>query len=349
MTQQEYIKAFRTARQQSAQITMQVRRELKKVYAEASLKVSAEVARVEAAGLSDLTSSAWKQINDQLQAAADIISTNVEELTPLSISKAYKGYLDADTKYIMDAVNQAGNDYITTAGIRNMGVGVDFRLLQSQATRVLQDGYTFSERVWNIFDGDGKPIGINGDYQYRIKNVILTGQAQGRDNIKIAKDIQVYVAKGKDAVFKPGRYGKLIPGTAKYKARISGTVDWRSLRLVRSEMNASLQQAGVLEGTLNPASSGMFAWEKQSGNPIDPANNNNASGKRCIDLQRDGPYTLESVPSYQHPNCSCSTRPVLRDQKEFVADLKEWIPNSGNNPVLDNWYNSQYNKLVDII
>lgn len=348
MTQKEYQAAFRAARQQSAQIIMQVRRELKKVYTEASALVSAEVARVETAGLSDLTSNAWKQINDQLQAAADIISSKVEEVTPLSISKAYKGYLDADTEYIMDAVKQAGNDYITEAGLRNMGVGVDFRLLQAQATRVLQDGYTFSERVWNIFDGDGKPIGVNGDYQYRIKNLILTGQAQGRDNIKIAKDIQVYVSKGKDAVFKPGRYGKLIPGTAQYKARISGTVDWRSLRLVRSEMNMSLQEAGRLEGTLNPAALNLFNWRKQKGNPIDPVNNNNAnSGLRCIDLEANGPYKEDEIPLYPHSNCGCSVEPVLMDQKQFVADLKEWTPGSGG--YLDDWYFSQYNRLVDII
>ena len=328
MTNKQYQEAYAEARRLSGVITMQVRRELKKVYTEASLLASAEVARIEAAGLSDLSSAAWSQINTQLEKGASIIGDAVTEYTPLSITEAYNNYLDVDMEYILDG----GSPYITKTGIRNMGVGVNFNLINTQATRILQDGYTFSDRVFHV----GK------DYQERIKNVILVGNAQGRDTVSIAKDIQVYVAKGKDAVFKPGRYGRLIPGTAQYKARISGTVDWRALRLVRSEMNASLQQAGILEGQLNPAATEYYDWVKQTGNAIDPSGANNASGKRCIDLQNDGPYILAEVPGYQHPNCSCSTRPVLMDQITFQEDLKEWIPNSGNFPYLDEWYNSQY-------
>lgn len=326
MTQSEYKKLYSEARQQSTKIIMQVRRELKKVYTEAATLASAEVARVEAAGLSDLTSAAWRQINEQLLAGAKIIEKSVEEWTPLSISEAYQNYLDVDTQYILDAANP----FITEAGIRNMGIGVDFRLLQAQASRVFQDGYTFSDRV----------IKVGEDYQYRIKNLILTGQAQGRDSVKIAKDIQVYVKLGKGEVFKPGRYGRLIPRTTQYKARISGTVDWRAIRLVRSEMNASLQEVGRQEGILNPGATGYYDWVKTSGNPIDPVNNNNASGKRCIDLQREGPYLEQDIPKFQHPNCSCSVRPKLMNTNDFINDLKNWTPGDGG--YLDNWYYSVY-------
>lgn len=328
MTNKQYQAAYAEARRLSGVITMQVRRELKKVYTEASLLASAEVARIEAAGLSDLSSAAWQQINVQLEKGATIIGDAVTEYTPLSISEAYNNYLDVDTDYILDA----GSPYITKTGIRNMGVGVNFNLINTQATRILQDGYTFSDRVWQVGE----------DYQERIKNVILVGNAQGRDTVSIAKDIQVYVDKGKTAVFKPGRYGRLIPGTAQYKARISGTVDWRAIRLVRSEMNASLQQAGVLEGKLNPACEPkLFSWVKTSGNPVDPRNNNNANGGlRCIDLEANGPYTEQEIPLYAHPNCGCSIRPVLMDQNKFQEDLKNWTP--GNGGYLDDWYYSQY-------
>ena len=222
-----------------------------------------------------------------------------------------------------------------------MGTAVNFRLLQVQAERIYSDGYTFSERVWNTLDSKGFPTGINGDYQYRIKNLILTGEAQGRDVVKIADDIQQYIKKGKKFVFKQGRYGNLIPGTAEFKKRISQKVDWRALRLVRSELNASLQQAGVLDGIMNPASDKTYDWKKTPGNPIDEDGSKNASGLKCIELEDANPYTLENVPSYQHSNCSCSVVPNLRKREDFVNDLRNWSP-GGEPAYINDWFNDIY-------
>lgn len=342
MTAEEYRKAYRDAHRRAGQITLQTKRILQRAFKEAGDLAAETVAATEDAGLSDLTSAAWRQISAQLEAGAQIIGEAAEGEIPASLSKAYKGYLDADVEYIADAAKQAGSLLITDTGIRNIGVGIDFRLLQAQATRLYSDGYNFSERIWNNLGPDGLPTGVYGDYQYRIKNLILTGQAQGRDVIKIADDIQVYIARGKDHVFKEGRYGKLIPGTGEFKKRISRRVDWRALRLVRSELNASLQQAGVLEGIMNPASRDLYDWVKTPGNPIDPDGSRNVSGMRCIDLMEFNPYTSDTVPEYQHANCSCSVVPVLMNQKDFVDDLKNWEPNSGNVSYLDDWYNSVY-------
>lgn len=342
MTADEYRKAYIEARNLANKITIQTQRELIKVFKEAAELAAEQVKITEAAGLSDITSMSWRQIENQLQAGADIVSNAVQEFTPKAISKAYGNYLGVDVDYLGDTIKASGTSAITKAGIKNIGAGINLELLAIQANRVFQDGYTFSERVWKLFDPDsGLPIGVNGDYQYRIKNIILSGQAQGRDNIKIAQDIQTYVAKGKKAVFTEGRYGKLLPGTRKYYRRISRTVDWRALRIVRSEMSASLQQAGILEGTVNPAATKMYNWVKQSGNPIDIDGSRNASGLRCIDLQEASPYKLEDVPDYQHSNCSCSVIPVLMDQREFVADLKSWTPGSGP-AYLDQWYQTIY-------
>lgn len=342
MDKKTYERLYQKARLASGRITAATKKELLKSFKEAADLAAGQVLATEAAGLSDLTSASWRQIENQLQAGADIISRATEEEIPLAISKAYGNYIDIDAEYISDAAKQAGQILITDTGVKNIGVGIDFRLLQAQASRVFQDGYTFSERIWNLVDPDtGLPIGVNGDYQYRIKNLILTGHAQGRPVEKIAEDIQVYVAEGKRAVFTEGRYGRLVPGTSQYRRRISRTVDWRALRLVRSELNASLQEAGVLEGVVNPAALNLYDWVKSAGNPIDPDGSKNASGLRCIDLDRGSPYTLEEVPGYQHPNCSCQTRPVLMDQREFVRDLQGWTPGSGPS-YLDTWYNNIY-------
>lgn len=342
MTKAEYIKAYREAGKLAGKITVEARKAILQAYKEAAEMAAGQVAITEASGLSDLTSMSWRQIENQLRAGADLVSSQLEKLVPTSISEAYGNYLDVDAQYIGEAAVKAGQDAITGEGVRNLGASVNYQLLQIQATRSFSDGYTFSERIWNLFDPDtGLPIGVNGDYQYRIKNIILSGQAQGRDAVKIAEDIQVYVLKGKEAVFTPGRYGRLVPGTREYARRISRTVDWRALRLVRSEMNASLQQAGIFEGAVNPAALDLYDWVKSAGNPVDIDGSRNASGKRCIDLQREGPYKTEDVPGYQHSNCSCQVVPVLMNQREFVNDLKGWVPGAGP-AYLDEWYNTVY-------
>ena len=340
MTQTDYIKLYKEAIASAGRINAATIKILHDVYIEAGKLAAAQVAITDAAGLSSLTSAAWAQIDAQLVAGAELISSATVQGMPLSIAKAYQNIIDIDVDYISDAVKAAGVTLISDAGLKNLGIGVNFRLLQEQATRIYADGFTFSDRVWNVFGKEGLPIGLNGDYQYRIKNLILTGEAQGRDVVKIADDIQEYILKGKDFVFKEGRYGKLVPGTAAYKARISKKVDWRALRLVRSEMAASLQLAGIAEGATNPGSTGLFDWVKVSGNPIDPDPARTANGKRCIDLQRDGPYDQDSIPVYNHPNCSCHVRPELKPQPDFVQELKDWSPGDGSD--MDNFYKNIY-------
>lgn len=346
MTQAEYKKLYKTAHRLSGRVTAQTLKELRKIFIEAGNLAAAQVAATEAGGLSSLTSGAWMQVEQQLKAGADLISRSAAEQIPLGISESYSNYLSVDSKYILDAASQAGTGLITEAGIANMGLGVDFRLLQIQASRITSNGYNFSDRVWSqltTLSKDGVtqlPTSLNADYQFRIKNLILTGQAQGRDNIQIAEDIQVYINKGKNELFKPGRYGRLIPGTGQYARRITRTIDWRALRLIRSELNASLQQSGVLEGVLNPAATKFYDWVKTAGNPIDEDGARTSSGLRCIDLDRNSPYEKDEVPGYNHPNCSCHVRPVLQNQNDFVQDLKSWVPGDGS--ALDQWYNNIY-------
>ncbi len=340
MNSAEYIKLYKKAHSKNGLITIKTVKELKKVFAQAGQLAAEQVRKTTLAGLSDLTSSAWSQINKQLIAGADLISESTITAIPPALTKSYNNFLNIDIDYIMDAVNTANITDITKKGLKNIGLAVNFDLLKIQATRIYSDGYSFSDRVWGDLK-DGLPFGVHGDYQYRIKNLILTGQAQGRDVIDIADDIQQYIAKGKDYVFKEGRYGKLIPGTAQYKKRISKRVDWRALRLVRSELNASLQEAGIQEGTLNPGATKLFDWVKTSGNPIDQNGSKNASGLRCIDLQNNNPYTEDTIPGYQHPHCSCSVRPVLKPVHDFITELNNWEPGVGDSSVED-WYQNIY-------
>lgn len=341
MTQAEYRRLYREAQKKTVSITNETRKIILDVYKEAGELAAKAVTDTTAAGLSDLTSAGWDQISNQLRAGADLISQKIQLETPAAIRKAYKNYSFVDLGYLSDAISSSGTKVLTNEGLVNIAFFIDNALIQATATRVYEDGFTFSDRIWKTFDLNGRPIGVNGDYQYRIKNLILTGQAQGRDNIAIAKDIQLYISEGRQAVFKAGRYGRLVPGAGDYARRITGTVDWRALRIVRSELHASMQTAGRLEGIMNPACMNLYDWKKNSGNPIDPSGARNESGMRCIDLEGGNPYTLETVPGYQHSNCGCRVIPVLMDQREFVSDLKDWEP-GGEPEYLNAWYREVY-------
>jgi hypothetical protein len=45
----------------------------------------------------------------------------------------------------------------------------------------------------------------------------------------------------------------------------------------------------------------------------------------CEELAGAGPYTKETIPPYPHPNCDCMVRPRLKDGKEFMQQLLDYV------------------------
>ena len=296
MDQKTYKKLYRQARDSFSTITLAEKRRIKKVYIDAANLAAEAVKASVLADLSPITIALNQQLQASLEAGANMISASLEKNIPLSISEAYGRYLNVDAMYLDDAFKAArATGLLTQAGILNMGVAVNQRLVVATIHRMYADGYSFSDRIWGTgLNKAGRFIGVNGSYQDSIKQIISMGIAQNRDTFDIAKDIQDYAAKGRDFVIKEGRYGKLIPGTAQYKRRIPKNIDWRAVRLVRSELYASLQAASLEQGRLNPASSGWYDWKLTPG-----------AQHRCVcpKLAADSPYREEAVPAFPHPNC----------------------------------------------
>ena len=335
MDQKTYKKLYRQARDSFSTITLAEKKALKKIYIEAA-SLAAEVVKTSVlADLSPLTIALNQQLQSALEAGAASISASLEKNIPLSISEAYGRYLKVDASYLGDAFEAAGaTGLLTEAGIYNMGVGVNYRLINATIHRMYSDGYTFSDRIWSTgLNKASRFIGVNGAYQDSIKQIISMGIAQNRDVFDIAKDIQDYAAKGKDFVIKEGRYGKLIPGTAQYKRRIPKNIDWRAVRLVRSELYASLQAASLEQGRMNPASSGWYDWKLTPG-----------AQHRCVcpELAAASPYREDDVPAFPHANCLCYIIPTLIDQRDFVSNLKDWLADPSSQPGLEQWYRLQY-------
>lgn len=321
MTNQEYNSAYRKARKGFQRVMASERKAIKKVFKAAADETAALVRTLELAGRSELTIQSQALLELQLLSSAGEIAEATARLTEDAVTNGYNIYLKVDAEYMADAAIQAGAEgFITSKGLESMGQAVNNRLITEVVRGLYIDGLTFSERVWNagaLFDKS-------------IQDVVSTGLANNRDLFKIAKDIQVYTKDGRVALMK--RYGSLEAGTKAFKKRIPKNVDWRAVRLVRSELYSAMQRASVQQGELNPGSNGLYDWILMPGLQHDCI---------CIDYAKASPYKVEDIPAYPHPNCGCSAVPKLRPQGELVADLKAFV-RGDDSPRIETWYNNIY-------
>jgi len=320
MTSSQFRRLVLRARNSLSHLTREVMERIHTVYVQAAVEVARKVAAAEMAGAAEITVTSLASINQQLIAAADDIARAIstEGIAGIRLSAEKIGTIN-DT-YISQAFNRAGVTKVDQAVIAQIVSGVDTTVVSSVVNRVWQDGYTFSDRVWRI----------GRHYRDDIRNVLSAGLAQGRDVLDIARDIQVYTADGKLRLMQ--RYGELERGTREFARRIPKNVDYRSLRLVRTELYASLRDASVQQGLVNPASTGLWDWVRQSSRDW---------GCECQDFADGSPYTLEALPSTPHANCLCATVARLQNLADFEKRLGAW---DGGAPdaALDEWYNTVY-------
>ena len=325
----DYATRYATARAMAARMDIAARRQLVEVYQKAAEEAAAVVQDALDRGLSELTVGRWQVITSKLAQAADEVARGTEATTRTVITRTASLFPEIDADYIWTAAKLArATKRITEDGLGRLVASVSSEVVSSLSSRLWSDGYTFSQRIWG---GDG----VRGDWLESIKMTVASGIAQGRDPVKIARDIQVYTADGKVALL--NRWGNLERGTAEFAKRIPKSIDYRAARLVRSELGASLQDAAVLSGEANPANDGLYDWVLQAGRQH--------WGCECEDLAAGGPYTEDNIPTYPHPQCGCSVRPRLRDSKEFLSDLTSWAQ-GGDVDYIDSWYYTQYKAVA---
>lgn len=320
MTKAEYIKAYRQVRMDGPKIVAKAMTELKRTYIDAGKLVAEAVRQSTLADASSFTTESLVSIQRQLVKAAEMVRTTTEEQIPLRVGQVAKRVTAIDEQYLLSAIKSAGVT-LATVKVENIFVGINTRVIENITRRIWQDGYSYSERIWKIGSG----------FQDDIKRVLTTGLAQGRDPIKIAGDLEKFIAGGKTILMK--RYGQLKAGTAQFARRIPKNVDYRAMRLVRSELYAGLKEADVLAGKANPGAEDLFDWIMNAGRADWDCD--------CPDLAHGSPYTAAQVPAQPHANCMCYLLPRLKDRKEFVDDLVKWA-NGGDVPYLDKWKSEYY-------
>jgi hypothetical protein len=328
MTVREFEAALRAARRTYPNLTREAMENLLVSYEQAARLAADAVLRAEMAGHSNITTESWARIQRQLEQGAAIVREQLDVQIRKTLTQGTAVQSGVHGMYMVDAVRAAGaGNKITMLGIENMFSAVNERVVRSVVNRVFQDGYTYSQRVWQV----------GTQYQNDIKNLISSGLSQGRDVIKIAKDLEGYLQEGKQWLVK--RYGpNLIRGTKEFLSRIGDRIDARALRLIRSELYMSIQEAAKQQGHVAPSCTDEYDFVLQAGRQN--------WGCECPDIAANGPYPYNEVPDYPHPNCFCTLRPRLRDRAEFIDDLTRWANDGDNVPYLDNWYKNIYSQTA---
>lgn len=326
MTANEFRRLYTEARKKAIRMDQATRNQLLKVYQQAAKEAAEVVARAIERGASELTVIRWQAIKRQLEAnSAALLGQGVEKITYDLVKDTASLFADVNAKLILDCAKKAGaTALINNIGMQRMVASVNERVVRSLVSRVWQDGHTFSDRVWGR-------AGVKEYWLDGIRNTISAGIAQGRDPVKIAKDIQAYTRDGKVALL--NRWGTLERGTQEFAKRLPGRLDWRAVRLVRSELYASLQDSAVLAGEANPGTTGYYDWL------LSP--NRSHWTCECASNAEGGPYKLDDIPPYPHPNCMCIVRPRLMNLNTFVSDLSRWAKGESVD-YLDSWYDTQY-------
>ena len=314
MTKREYELQYKELRRQLSVLTLEQQKELRKVYLKAASGARNTVKEFLSRGYSKkgLTALQWRSLEAELRGYAKLIGDAVDKATKSAIHQGVQKIKVIERDYIREAAKDIGLK-ITPEIFDSIYISVDQRLMLSLVTTMYQDGKTYSERIWGETDMYGAAIGVSGDWIRNMKLLIGAGLAQGRDAVEIGQDLTRYTVDGVGTI---GRWGKLEPGTKEFVQRMGAGVDYRALRLVRTEMYAAMQKAGELAAKNNPACDGYVDWVLQAVR----------ENWKCLcpSIAAAGPYKIGNVPAMPHPNCGCITRPRLKDMKEFRAEIARY-------------------------
>lgn len=317
MTREEYVAIYEAARDSWPSITAQSMADIKKAYVTATKQVAAAIARAEMLGLSSLTTASLMDIQIQLQKATWAINQAIDEGTTAAVEAGVETQTKADVGMMISAIKAAdAATKITASGIDGMVARINERVLRDLVSRMNAGGYALKTAT---------------GYEAVIKDLISAGLAQGLDPAQIAKQVTRYVTLGKGGL-QEGIWGDLKPGTRDYLQRLPKDIDWRALRIVRTELTTSMHSATIQQARMNPGATGKVDWVRT--NSID-------WGCNCQSYADGSPYDLDKVPSVDHPNDMCYLRPHTREFDSFVSDLERWTAGESVD-YLDTWYATQY-------
>lgn len=241
----------------------------------------------------------------RLEAAIDRSGLFNEQLEIIKSSgrEAMRVGSKADVEYLADAFDRAGVD-ITKDQIEEAFEKIHGRQLSlyqvsnsfvplsrkvAEIPMLLQNrgNYSLSSSIWKGIDS----------FSDKIIAYVQGSLEAGIDPVKIARGLERYLREGSEFVI--GQWGELVPGTSRYRKRIGKTgADYRTQRVVRTQLYQMVRDNEINNGKMNPASTGLFNWV------LSPAHLD--WGCECPEIAAGGPYTEAEAQAYSdsiHPNC----------------------------------------------
>jgi len=248
---------------------------------------------------------------------------------------------DINKKYILDALDEVPGHRLSREKIADMyeghskeakvvnsafpdgmvrnDIGNPTRPPREYVKFVDRKTHSLSKSIWDTVNHTEEAI----------LNTVLGGISQGRDIKTTAADIMAHGRFGPTVI--PGRWGKLLPGTKEYKRRLGKAgVDYRVIRIRRSEQYRMMQEEAIREGQTNPACTGEYDWLRF--NPADPFDCD-----ICEDLALGSPYTIDTVLAYPHPNCMCIIRPRLKNHDKFIQEIRDHANGDPGGADIERW------------
>lgn len=230
-----------------------------------------------------------------------------------SRAKVIENSFLADKEYIASAASEAGIELNLSGIFARAATRVDAKYkAKSSALRAGEivfnrADYSLSSSIWDAVD----------DFSSKILQIIAAELAAGTDPVKVARLVEQYLAGGPSVVL--GRWEQLGIGTREYRARL-GTkgADYRTQRLVRTELYRARRDADIQSGAMNPGTTGMYDWNLSS---------TSTHCSICEDNAANGPYTEARIRELQdesHPNDACYISPVMKDHDTFIAQLRDY-------------------------
>lgn len=319
MTAAEYSANYARERRQWPFITAKTMKAIHAAYAEAGRKI-ADIIRNGELVDGALSFDTQRQVDQAILEGSQAIGDAMREGIPALLTAGALGYAAIETAYLVDALGDASGK-ITTAGVEKLFTATSEASVLRSLNTVGADGRIFWSRVPNVSSQFGDDI----------LAMVRASIDQGRDLGKIAADVNKYIRDGKAGTIH--RWGENItPDSKQLLKRVPEHVDYRALRLARSELGRGLRETALANGQSNPGGTGLFDWVRV--NAID-------WGCNCPANAANGPYLAENYPPYDHPNDQCYARQILKNGTDFRNSLQAWV-NGGADDDLDAWYQNSY-------
>jgi len=297
-------------------------RQVRRVYEEAARQAGGILQAHLDKSATSLTTDRWQLIQALLQEEANRLGAQVDQLTRRSVRRVSRIFTRNTTQQMAES-GLIGVRGINARGLNGIGIAINHRVIRSMASR-MAGGMDYSARIWKL----------GADWIGDVRGVAAAGVAIGRDPRKIARDLSAYTRHGKARYLQDsGIIEAKSWGPNMRAGKLPKNIDYRALRLVRSEMYASIQDAQLQAGRDNPSCSGLFNWV------TNPARLD--WDCPCEGYEKKNPWKHDKVPAYPHPNCMCAIEPLMRDSDEFFEDVLRWDRGESVD-YLDKWHSSVY-------